>query len=197
MIAPTIYFAHPTTRIFIGTALADADPLDEGNWLMPAHAYLEAPPDVPEGQAARRTVDGSAWELADDNRGPIYSTATGGEIQLLELGPVPDGYTRSPRPSLYHVWSQEGCWVLDEAAQTIALATVARQTRDESLREAALRIAPLQDAVDMGLATPEDAQALLDWKRFRVALSRIEQQAGFPRSIDWPINPAPVQGTSQ
>ena len=62
--------------------------------------------------------------------------------------------------------------------------------RDELLAVAALRIAPLQDATDLGSATEAEAALLLSWKQYRVDLSRIEQQAGFPTVIDWPESPA-------
>lgn len=63
------------------------------------------------------------------------------------------------------------------------------QRRDELLRVAAIRIAPLQDAVDLGSSTEAEAALLLSWKQYRVDLNRIEQQAGFPTVIDWPESP--------
>ena len=62
--------------------------------------------------------------------------------------------------------------------------------RDELLAVAALRIAPLQDAADLGKAPEAEAALLLSWKQYRVDLNRIEQQAGFPTVIDWPEIPA-------
>lgn len=41
------------------------------------------------------------------------------------------------------------------------------------LRAAGERIAALQDAVDLGIETPEEAAALTDWKRYRVDLNRV------------------------
>lgn len=64
------------------------------------------------------------------------------------------------------------------------------QRRDELLAVAALRIAPLQDAADLGSATDAEAALLLSWKQYRVELNRIEQQAGFPTVIEWPESPA-------
>jgi hypothetical protein len=61
--------------------------------------------------------------------------------------------------------------------------------RDALLREATLRIAPLQDAVDLDDATASEVAALKAWKQHRVALSRLEQQAGFPAAVDWPKAP--------
>jgi hypothetical protein len=61
--------------------------------------------------------------------------------------------------------------------------------RDALLAQAALRIAPLEDAIDLDLETPEDIEALTAWKQYRVELNRIEQQAGFPDAIEWPVAP--------
>lgn len=61
--------------------------------------------------------------------------------------------------------------------------------RDALLAQAALRIAPLDDAVDLGVETPEEVSALTAWKEYRVALSRIEQQDGFPADVEWPVAP--------
>lgn len=51
-------------------------------------------------------------------------------------------------------------------------------------------IAPLQDAVDLDEATEAEADLLKSWKRYRVALSRLHEQAGCPTEIDWPASPA-------
>lgn len=51
-------------------------------------------------------------------------------------------------------------------------------------------IAPLQDAVELDEATEAEAALLIDWKRYRVALSRLADQEGYPNDIDWPALPA-------
>lgn len=51
-------------------------------------------------------------------------------------------------------------------------------------------VAPLQDAVDVDEATETDVAALKIWKKYRVALNRVPEQAGYPHSIDWPDVPA-------
>lgn len=50
-------------------------------------------------------------------------------------------------------------------------------------------IVPLQDAVDVDEATPEEVVSLKAWKKYRVALSRVPEQANYPQNIDWPIAP--------
>ncbi|KAA6176229.1 tail fiber assembly protein [Pseudomonas veronii] len=61
--------------------------------------------------------------------------------------------------------------------------------RDELLGVATRRIAPLQDAIDLGEDTPADVENLKLWKQYRVALSRIDQQQGFPGAVAWPAAP--------
>ena len=51
-------------------------------------------------------------------------------------------------------------------------------------------MAPLQDAVDVGEATEQDLFAMKAWKKYRVSLSRVPEQEGYPTVIEWPIVPA-------
>ena len=51
-------------------------------------------------------------------------------------------------------------------------------------------IAPLQDAVDIDEATEAETSALKAWKKYRVLLSRVPEQSGYPDTIDWPAPPA-------
>ncbi|VVO55170.1 hypothetical protein PS870_00498 [Pseudomonas fluorescens] len=46
-----------------------------------------------------------------------------------------------------------------------------------------------QDAIDLGDASDSDVASLKLWKQYRVALNRIEQQVGFPVTVDWPVAP--------
>jgi hypothetical protein len=77
-----------------------------------------------------------------------------------------------------------------ESEETVAVRALAE--RDALLAEAAIRIAPLQDAVDLGLTAAEDALLLRAWKSYRIALNRIDTDAGFPREISWPTRPGSV-----
>lgn len=61
--------------------------------------------------------------------------------------------------------------------------------RDALLALATLRIDPLQDAVDLGVETGDEVALLTEWKHYRVDLSRIEQQPGFPGDVEWPVAP--------
>ncbi|WP_083384092.1 tail fiber assembly protein [Cupriavidus sp. USMAHM13] len=62
----------------------------------------------------------------------------------------------------------------------------AQVKRGQLMAEAALRIAPLQDAVDLGIATTAEVSALNAWKSFRVALNRLDLTV---QPIVWPSQP--------
>lgn len=55
------------------------------------------------------------------------------------------------------------------------------------MNEASQRLSVLQDAVDLEMATDEEAAALPLWKKYRVLLSRVD--ANVTESIKWPTRP--------
>lgn len=74
------------------------------------------------------------------------------------------------------------------AAEQLLATVVSEQAQRRAVADAA--IAPLQDAVELDEATEAEAALLIDWKRYRVALSRLPDQEGYPNDIDWPTPPA-------
>jgi len=66
-------------------------------------------------------------------------------------------------------------------------------TRNQYLAAAALAIAPLQDAVDIGEATADDTAMLTKWKQFRVAVNRVDLTLASPT---WPAPPEAGWGAS-
>ncbi|AMO80097.1 tail fiber assembly protein [Obesumbacterium proteus] len=82
------------------------------------------------------------------------------------------------------------CW-LDMAVQPISpeeAITMADNEKTRLLDVATAAIAPLQDAVDLDIATDEELAQLKAWKTYRVLLSRIDT-ASAP-DIEWPPLPA-------
>ncbi|KAF1043071.1 MAG: hypothetical protein GAK35_02391 [Herbaspirillum frisingense] len=148
-----IYNYHPTTHALIGTGLADEDPLNKGEWLVPACATAVAPPEIPAGQRAVFDIEVQAWALQD--------------IPAVQSEPTPATGDSSPED----------------------LADAVQDKRDQLLEIAALRIAPLQDAVDLDMATEDDKAQLILWKQYRVALNRVTQQADYPDAVAWPLAP--------
>jgi len=153
---------------------------------LPSNA-VELPHELPEPES------GCVWAWIDnapvqlpDRRGAIYHIQTGTLTQWTELGELPVGFTDKPWPGKHFIWV-EGDWKLDEEAKSAAESKNAQAERDSRLREASLRIAPLQYALELGEASSEEQSALLEWKRYCVALNRIEQQPGYPLEIEWPV----------
>ncbi|MBS3183768.1 tail fiber assembly protein [Pseudomonas sp. PCH44] len=78
-----------------------------------------------------------------------------------------------------------------KAAQAAAASLASVQAEIARLRKIADdAIVPLQDAVDVDDATAEEEALLKLWKKYRVALNRLPDQAGYPAEIDWPAPPA-------
>lgn len=65
-------------------------------------------------------------------------------------------------------------------------AEIAAGTRDSLLSEAAVRIAPLQDAADLGSATSDESALLTKWKQYRIDVSRVDLAAD---PLVWPAAP--------
>lgn len=70
------------------------------------------------------------------------------------------------------------------------MVSAANAQRDSLLAVAALRIGPLQYAVDLDAATEPDKANLKAWKLYSVEVNRVSEQAGFPQAIDWPVQPS-------
>lgn len=56
------------------------------------------------------------------------------------------------------------------------------------MAEARDKISVLEDAVDLGMATPEEESALKEWKKYRVLLSRVDASLG--AAVVWATPPA-------
>lgn len=69
------------------------------------------------------------------------------------------------------------------------LEKAAKAKIDAELAYATNLIAPLQDLVDVGEATPEEEARLKKLKAYRIAIIRVPNQAGYPQTIAWPVRP--------
>lgn len=113
-----------------------------------------------------------------------------GEVLAFEMDGSQDAFIK---PDLEPLDAAELTRIL--AAQAAAALTpeqillAANARRDELLTVASLRLAPLQDAIDEDSATDDEVLRLKQWKKYRIALNRLEQQESFPNHIDWPLLP--------
>ncbi|MCE6979691.1 phage tail protein [Pseudomonas frederiksbergensis] len=127
-----------------------------------------------------------------DRRGVVYRKESGAQQVWSELGELTDTLTTEPWPGEGYAWI-DNTWKLDEVARLSAIKSEVLKKRDSLLRDAVLRIAPLQYAEDISDASHEEQLQLLEWKLYSVELNRIEQQVGFPGEITWPAMPGSVE----
>ncbi|HGJ3203845.1 TPA: tail fiber assembly protein, partial [Salmonella enterica subsp. enterica serovar Thompson] len=80
----------------------------------------------------------------------------------------------------YQKWDGKA-WVKDEAADRLH---EAEGTKSRLLQMASGKIAPLQDAVDLGIATDDEKVQLDEWKKYRVLINRVDTSAP-----SWPDKP--------
>lgn len=197
---PPIYHYHPLTGEYFapGSAYPDpmlrnpatAEPLDEtlqavAGWLVPAHATVIAPPDAAEGMVA--VFSDKRWQLVPDHRGETITNTSTLEVKpMAELGPVPDGWTLSPRPDFGEWDASTEAWSINATARDQALAEEVRSKRDTIINGYFWRIQRYEAETRME-KTPTDDIVLLD--AYIDDLRNISDQPGFPTSIVWPKAP--------
>lgn len=186
---PRMCNVHRGTGEFLSIAQADPSPLETGVWLFPAYSYKLEPPELGAGTAALINRDSNGWEIVPDHRGAtVYTTDTGEPRQWLALGDLPEGYTLKAPSTEFDTWEGEQ-WVPDEAAIAEAARVVAYRKQALATQYSTGRIGPLQDAVDLEMASEAEVAALTAWKVYRVELSRMDISAKVPSADDWPISP--------
>ena len=79
------------------------------------------------------------------------------------------------------------CWVDIPPPTAEQLRASAERRKASLMASAAKAMAPLQDAVKLGIATEEEAALLRRWEIYRVQLYRINPQDA--PEIDWPVAP--------
>lgn len=198
-----IHNYHPISGEHLSIGIADANPLEPEEPIVPGFATPTMPPDGQDrrarvyrdaaGVAPQNWQEGS-WSLVPDYRGvALYRTADGSSFELgaeySGIGDLPAFLTDEPRPSPAHVWQADE-WTLDEALESQQLAEAATARRNALLAEADQLIAPLMDGFVLDELTPEDGARLKALSQYRKALRAVTSQASFPRTINWPVKPA-------
>ncbi len=176
----TIYNLSSSTNEFIG----QGDGYIPANTGLPAFSTDIAPPSAPEGFIAVFNSDSNKWSLVEDHRGKVvYSIHTGEATTINQLGALPDDVVSIAPEGHFAKWDGEK-WVHDTDAEKTAQITQATQQKESLLALAASKIAPLQDAVDLDIATKAEVELLLAWKKCRVLLNRVDTS-----KPEWPPLP--------
>lgn len=180
----TIYNLSSATNEFIGKG----DGYIPANTGLPAYSTDIAPPTTKDGFVAVFNFDSGKWSLVEDHRGKVvYDIHTGESTTINQLGKLPDDVVSVAPEGHFVKWDGKK-WVHDADAEKIAQITQATQQKESLLALAASKIAPLQDAVDLDIATEAEAALLLAWKKYRVLLNRINPND--TPDINWPEQPA-------
>lgn len=122
----------------------------------------------PDYESSKNAWPDDAVGVADDDYKMLMAGLANGQI----IAPGADGYPileDRPPPT------QE------------ELSKEADSTKAALIDVAAKAIAPLQDAVELGIATDEETTRLLSWKKYRVLLMRVNPENA--PDIDWPPLP--------
>ena len=152
---------------------------------LPANAYLDAPKSVKDSQAI--IYNGQQWTYPKDLRGTIiYSTETGAEMTMQEVGEIPESYTTIKPTSEFDVWDGEK-WVLDAEKQHQHDINVATSQKKQLLSDVNEQISYLQDAVDADIATDAEKSLFATLKKYRVLLNRIDVNQA--PNINYPDKP--------
>ncbi|EDJ3944503.1 tail fiber assembly protein [Salmonella enterica subsp. enterica] len=175
-----IFNLRSDTNEFIGAGDAYIPP----HTGLPANCTDIAPPEIPASYIAIFDAETETWSLHEDHRGEtVYDITTGNQVYISDPGPLPENVTSVSPDGEYQKWDGKA-WVKDEAAETAARLREAEGTKSRLLQMASEKIAPLQDAVDLGLATNEEKNQLAEWKKYRVLVNRVDTS-----NPDWPEQP--------
>ncbi|HIF2795651.1 TPA: tail fiber assembly protein [Salmonella enterica] len=178
-----IFNLRSDTNEFIGAGDAYIPP----HTGLPANCTDIAPPDIPASHIAIFDAETQTWSLHEDHRGEmVYDTTTGNQVYISAPGPLPENVTSVSPGGEYQKWdSKAKVWVKDEAAEKAAQLRQVEETKNRLLQIASEKIAPLQDAVDLDIATDDEKAQLDEWKKYRILVNRVDTS-----NPDWPEKPA-------
>ena len=154
---------------------------------IPANSCTDAPLAAKSGYVICRNSELTGWEYMVDHRGEtVWNVKTGEAQQIIVPGDYPSDITIYPPVTPYDKWNGER-WVTDEAAKSAAEIAKATVTKAELVKSAAEKIEPLQDAVELDIATNEEKSRYDAWRKYRVLLTRVD--TSIAPDINWPDPP--------
>lgn len=132
-----IYNYNKDTKEFTSANVAKQNPLEEGKFLMPAHATeIEV---IPEQSGHTRCFNENLnqWEYVPDNRGKkVYSVDDKSEHVVDYLGDIHTGFTELI-PGEYDKWTVDK-WVLDQDAYNLGQTTIMKRAVQRHLDDEAI-----------------------------------------------------------
>lgn len=136
---------------------------------------------------AQSLFDASKLKIEFDKKGVISRFSfdvsmlwpDGKSVADIDSNLVPDGFNDNGE------WLFDGNKILPVPTDYVA---EAKSIRTACMTIANGAIAPLQDAVDLSMATEAEAMLLMEWKKYRVLLNRVDPTKA--PGIEWPLVPA-------
>lgn len=95
----------------------------------------------------------------------------------------PKGKTRGANSQGYPAWVDVSPPTPEDERRSAEF--IKRQRMDEAARI----MAPLEDAIELDIATDAEKVALLAWKKYRVLLNRVDISTAPGGDIEWPQQP--------
>ncbi|AJC68112.1 tail fiber assembly protein [Dickeya zeae] len=125
----------------------------------------------------------------------FYATDTGFTFECISNKQVPvtdevwSELIQGQASGMVITTDHNGYPVLINAPQLTSSQAVAnaQAMKSKLLSDAALVIAPFQDAVDLGMATDREVTLLAEWRNYRVLLNRVDTSTA--PDITWPATP--------
>ena len=136
---------------------------------------------------AQPDFDSSTLKVLYDREGFVRSASmdvsalpdpAGLSVTEISSAGVPDGF------------AIDGNWMVSDGqiiAKPVDYVSEAEQEKARLMVIANNAIAPLQDASDFGIATETEQALLIEWKKYRVALNRVD--TSLAPGITWPVMP--------
>ena len=105
---------------YVCQTVADQDPMQPENWLIPAGCIEAEPPETKQGQAAKWQPETQSWQYLPDYRGKTaYRTDNGQPETVQTVGELPAGLTLVAPPSELHQWNGKAWALSKEAAAAV------------------------------------------------------------------------------
>lgn len=179
----TVYNYDGETREYL-SATSEYLPVGVG---LPANACTDEPLKARKGFAVCRSPMGDGWEYLPDHRGEtVWNTQTVESMTVTLPGDYPADTTTLSPLTPYDVWEGEK-WVTDEGRKKAAETEAAADKKSFLIQSASDTLSPLQDAIELGMATDEEKSRFDAWRKYRVLLTRVDTSTA--PNVTWPSKP--------
>lgn len=153
---------------------------------IPAYSCIDAPYKLQDGFTAVRNIENTLWEQIENHRGKVvYSTKTGEEIVISELGKLPHNVTEQAPTTQYDRWNGNA-WETDKEAKNQAVVAAADSEKQSLLLTARQAISIWQTELLLGIISDSDKASLITWLTY---IKELEATDTRNSPITWPQSP--------